>query len=295
MRCNKRRLYQFLFYSLIKAFIECIAPCGLLAVKIDSSRFCRCNSFLIGFNCHIINTYIFFDSFRHGHSLPARCKIDLFPLPFDFIGSKDLFCRTGEDVLKDIHHGIHITICFIKLYRGKLRIMFRIHSLVAEDTSDFVDSFNSAYDQSFQVKLCRNTKIHIHIQRIVMCNERTCSSTTGYEVQYRSFHFHISSAIQISTQIADKLGPNLEISTAFIRHNEINIALTIFEFHIGHSMEFLRQRSQRFTEKNYFRYMYRNLLGFRFKYITSHADDIADIIFTEIFELLLRNRIDADI
>ena len=42
--------------------------------------------------------------------------------------------------------------------------MVLVHTFITEVLTDFVYTFKTTYDESFQIKLCCNTQIEIHIQ-----------------------------------------------------------------------------------------------------------------------------------
>ena len=55
-----------------------------------------------------------------------------------------------QQFLKQIHHIIEVCIGLIKLYRGKLRIVTGIHTLIAENTADFIHTLHTANNKAFK-------------------------------------------------------------------------------------------------------------------------------------------------
>ena len=116
-----------------------------------------------------------------------------------------------------------------------------IHTFITEYTTDLINPLESAYDQSLQIKLQRNTKLYIFIQRIVMCLKRSCCCTTCVGNQHRCFHFHEISACEEITDLLDDLGALDENFLAVLIHDQIHISLTIAGIRICQSVELLRQ------------------------------------------------------
>ena len=61
-------------------------------------------------------------------------------------------------------------------------------SFVAEDTTEFKDSFKATDEHSLQVQLCRDAEVELHVQRVVVGNKgprvgAACSSVRGMEVR----------------------------------------------------------------------------------------------------------------
>ena len=122
--------------------------------------------------------------------------------------------------------------------------MARIDALVAEHTANLVNLFKAAYDEALQVKLQRNTQLHVFVQRVIMRLKRTRRRTAGIRNQHRGLHFHKSFAIKIFTNGADDTGTFNKRILYFRIHNQIHITLTITYICISQTMEFLRKNLQ---------------------------------------------------
>ena len=67
-----------------------------------------------------------------------------------------------------IHHAVVIGICLIKLHEREFGIMAGVKSFVAEHPADFVNTFQTADNKPFKIKLERDTEPQILVQRIEM-------------------------------------------------------------------------------------------------------------------------------
>ena len=80
---------------------------------------------------------------------------------------------TLKQLLGEAHHPVIVLILYVQLHTGELRIMVAVHTFVAEVTTNLVHTLKTAYDKSFEIELGSNTQVHIHVQRVVMRDERT--------------------------------------------------------------------------------------------------------------------------
>ena len=195
----------------------------------------------IVFNLIKINSCIFLDSIVHGKTLERLAKIDLDTIVGDLAGSADLLCKITEHGLCQFHHSFIICICLIKLHQSELRIVTGINTLITEYTADLINSLKSAYDQSLQIKLKRNTKLNILVQCIVMCLERSCGCTTCIGNQHWCLHFHKVASCKKVTDFFQDLGTLDKYVLAVLIHDKVYVSLTITCICICQSVELLRK------------------------------------------------------
>ena len=95
----------------------------------------------------------------------------------------------AQHVFCEIHQVIKVGVGLIELQHGELRIMSRGQTFIAEVAVDLVDALKATHYQTLQIKLRRNTQVHINIQRIMVSHKRTCHSTTRNNLQHWGFNF----------------------------------------------------------------------------------------------------------
>ena len=110
--------------------------------------------------------------------------------------------------------------------------MSTVHTFITEVLSDFVYTFKSTYDQTFQVKFAGNTHIQRNIKCIMVSNERTCRSSSGDRLQDRSFNFDVSFRIEILTHRVIYLIAFQEYIFYSIVYYQVYVALAVTEFWI---------------------------------------------------------------
>ena len=59
-----------------------------------------------------------------------------------------------------------VGVSLIKLHESEFGVVACVKSLVAEYSADFINSFKTAYDETLQVKLKRNTELKILVERV---------------------------------------------------------------------------------------------------------------------------------
>ena len=178
--------------------------------------------------------------------------------------------------------------------------MITIHTFVAEVTTDLIHTFKTTYNKALQVQLRRDTQVHIYVQRVMMRDERTSRSTTGYLLQNRCLHFRVTCLVKYLThRTQDSCTFEECILHAFI-HYQVHITLTItllriIESVVCHTVFVLhdRQRFERFGEYCQFLRMHGYLTHLRAENETFDTDKITDVqqfLKYHIVHLLLNSR-----
>ena len=104
--------------------------------------------------------------------------------------------------------------------------MIAVHAFIAEVTTDLINTFKTAYDEAFEVEFGSDTQVHIYIERVMMGDEWTRGSATGYLLQDRSFDFGITSLVKHLTHgTQDSRTLEEGLFDAFVNY-EVYITLT---------------------------------------------------------------------
>ena len=215
--------------------------------------------------------------------------------PLELIRAEDLLGGAGEDTLENIHHAVKVCVCLIELTGRELRVVLGVHALVAEDAADLVHALNTADNQALEVQLGRDAHIHINIERVVVRDERARRRAAGDGAEHGGLDLHEAQTVQIAAQVGHELAADLEIALALGVHDEIHVALAVAQLRVRHAVELLRQRAQGLAEQRDLLHVDGDLPGLGLEGVTAHADDIADVILTEIGKLLLRHGVLADV
>ena len=192
---------------------------------------------------------VFLHSVDHGHPGPGTGQVDFRAFILDFQGPQDLFRTGGDDLFRQVHHGVEIPEGFIAFQGGEFRVVFDVHPFVPEHPAQFVHPFQTPYHQTLQVQFRGDPQVQIDVQGIVMGNEGPCGGAPGNGVQHRSLHFQVALVVQHLPDAFDDLGPFHEHVPDFRVHDQIHIPLTVADFLILQPMPFFRQGFQGLGEE----------------------------------------------
>ena len=151
--------------------------------------------------------------------------------------------RNGAQELFGERHQVFIVgVCLIELEHGELRIVLSGDALVAEVAIDLIDALEPADHQTLEIKLGRDAKVEIHVERVVVSNEGTCDGTPSDRLHHRSFDFHVFARVEESADGSNHLSA-LDEDAAHIRvHGHVDVALAIAKLDVGKPMPLLGQR-----------------------------------------------------
>ena len=122
-------------------------------------------------------------------------------------------------------------------------------AFITEVTVNFEHTFEAAHNQTLQRQLRRDTQVHIHIQRVVMGDERTGRRAAGDHLHHRGFDFHKAAAHHELAHRREDLRTDFKRASGCVIGDQIQVALTVTDFLILQTVEFVRQRAQRFGQQ----------------------------------------------
>ena len=92
--------------------------------------------------------------------------------------------------LGEIHDLLIARICLIQLEHGELGVVPGRHAFVAEIPVDLVDAFETADDQSLQIKLRGDAQVELQIERVVMGHKGARRRPARNHVHHGRLDFH---------------------------------------------------------------------------------------------------------
>ena len=152
-----------------------------------------------------------------------------------------------------------------------------IDAFVAEAAVHFIDPFQAADEEAFEVEFRCDTQVDVHIEGVVMGLERTGCSAAGDGMEHRRFDFQEVAVIEVFADALDDLRPFDECVFDFRIDDEVEVALARPRFLIGQAMEFFRQRTERFGQEGPFFDADRRFACMGDEDCPFDADDITDI------------------
>ena len=272
---DKRRLDKLLFHKVVKQLVHGMSPSALALGQLHSFCFCGGNGLFV---VHIrqVNADKLGNSFQHGHLRPI-VEVDCHITVRQQACAQHRVGNIVEHTLGNVHHATEIGVRLIQLYRGKLWVVFEVHALVAELTSDFVHFVKAADNQPLQVQFRSDTHVHVDVQRIVVSDERTSICTACNRVEDGRFHFQISACVQKLADSLQNTATQHKRALYLGVGDKVNVALAISRFHVLQAVELLRQRQQRLAKQLDAVQLDGNFPHVRTEHFALAADDVADI------------------
>ena len=192
-------------------------------------------------------------------------------------GTDRLFCDGTQKFFGVVHEPVIFLVGCIELHHCEFRVVANVNTFVAEGAVEFKHAFKAADDQALQIKFRCDAQVHIHVERIVMGDERFGIGTAGDRMEHRSFHFHEVMFHHEFTSFGDRLGTDHEGAACAFVHDQIDIALTIAGFRIGEAVELIRQRTNVLGQQTEVLDADGKFAGLGEEQRAGCADDIADV------------------
>ena len=146
-----------------------------------------------------VNASDFLDSVNHVDAFEWFVDLDFSSLVVDRSITFNRFSSVLDDTFSQVHDIVEVSVSLVNFNRCELRVVSGIHTFVTEDTSDFVNTFHTTNNETFEVELSRDTKYHVDVLCIVVSDERFSSSTTSFIVKNRCFYFKETLSIEVTT------------------------------------------------------------------------------------------------
>ena len=173
---------------------------------------------------------LFLDGFQDGQTAVGSFEADGLAVYLGFCtavyGDTDAF----QQFLRKAHHPVVVLVLHVQLHTSEFRVMVLVHTLVTEVLAYFIYTFESAHNQSLQVKLGGDTQVEVHIQRVMVGDERTGACSTGDGLKNRRLHFRVAGFIQHSTHGLDDGGTLQEFFFHAVVYDKVYITLTVAQF-----------------------------------------------------------------
>ena len=173
--------------------------------------------------------------------------------------------------------------------------MARRKAFVAEVAVDFEHLLEAADDQALQVKLGRDTQKLLHIERVVVGDERLGRGAAGDRMHHRCFDFHEAVTDHVIADRRDDGRTGAEGKARFLVHDQVDVTLAILHFLIGQAVEFVRQRAQRFGQQADFGSLHREFARLGLHQGAGDGNDVAQVPGFEIGVDVFTNAVALDI
>ena len=186
---DKYGLDQIFLTKFFKEQADNIAA-HVMCFKFHAFFFGDGSGFFVCLNGIEIHAGVFFHCIDHSQTFERFAQINSSSVVCNSRGAAYFFCQITEHLLGQIHHAVVIRVCLIQFHQGKFRVVAGINTLIPEHTADFIDTLQSADNQTFQIQLQRDAEFHVFIQCVIMGFKRSGCRAARIGHQHRSLHLH---------------------------------------------------------------------------------------------------------
>ena len=234
-----------------------------------------------------------------GSLLQGRDHVDAPPrsLPVDIVGftslglegrlvsSSDVLDETRDELFRHIHQVVVVGIRPVELARRELGVVGKVNALISELATNLVDTLQATDNQHLEVQLRSNTHEQVHVQLIVMGDERLGRRTTGDSVHHGRLDLGEIAVIKEVPDVLDNLGTGDENVARGVVHDQIQVPLAVTRLLVSETVEIGRQRVQARRQKDDIRRENRQFTALAILGVTAagETDDTNDITSPEMF------------
>ena len=173
--------------------------------------------------------------------------------------------------------------------------MLRRNPLVPEVAVDLEHLLEPADRQPLQIQLGRDPQVEIHVERVVMRDERPRERAAGDRLHHRRLDLEVAARGHELADRRDDAAARLEDAARVGIDDEIEIALPVADLDVGQAVPLLRQRQQALRQEVQPRRPDRELVGLRAEQPALDADPVAEIEQLEDLEIERRQRVLPDV
>jgi hypothetical protein len=107
----------------------------------------------------------------------------------------------------------------------RTRVVSQVHALVSELSAHLVDSVQATDDEHLEVQLRGDTEVHVHIQIVVVGDERLSGGATSNGVEHGGLHGDEVPVVEPAADVRVNLGTGDEDVSDVVVHHEIEVSL----------------------------------------------------------------------
>lgn len=180
-----------------------------------------------------------FEFLHHRDSTPGRSEIDFeylvgmldsFWMVLDDVASGDFLDHLRKHIFGELEQIVEVSVGHVELAARVLGVVGLIDALVTEVLSDFIDAVESTDDQLLEVQLGSDTHVQLHLEIVVVGEERSGSGSTGNHVHHWRFNLQELEVVEVLANELHHLGARLEDLAGAIRQDKIEETLAISDF-----------------------------------------------------------------
>ena len=149
--------------------------------------------------------------------------------------------------------------------------------------------------QPLEVELRRDPEVQIHVERVVMRDERPRQRAAGDRLHHRRLDLEVAARRHELADRGDDPAAGLEDAARVGVDDEVEVALPVADLDVGQAVPLLGQRQQALRQEVQPRRPDRELVGLGAEQPPFDADPVAEIEQLEDLEIELRQRVLPDV
>ena len=150
----------------------------------------------------------------------------------------------GEHLLGQPHQVLVVHVRLVELQHRELRVVLRRDPFVAEVAVDLVDAIHAADDEPLEVQLGGDAHVQLHVERVVMRDERPRQRAAGDRLHHRRLDFEEATRVEEAANGRQRARPDVEHAARVRVDDQIEVPLAIARLDVLQPVPLLGQRQE---------------------------------------------------
>ena len=143
-----------------------------------------------------------------------------------------------------------VGIGLVQLEHRELGVPAIAEALVAEHPADLEHLLEAAGDQPLEVELGRDAQVHVHVERVVVGDERLRVRAAGQRMQDRRLDFDEPAVFEPAAHERHEPAAQLERLADVVAHPQVDVTLAVPGVGVGDAVPLVGERPRRFGEQH---------------------------------------------
>ena len=104
--------------------------------------------------------------------------------------------HAADDVLGQVHHRVVVAVRLVDLHHREFGVVARADALVAEVAVDLEHPLHAADEQPLEVEFRRDAQVEVHVERVVVRDERPGRGAAGDRLHHRRLDLEESALVE---------------------------------------------------------------------------------------------------
>ena len=224
------------------------------------------------------------DEVDHPSPRPRSGEIDLAATDRHDRRAERVAGGLDDEPFGDRHHVGDVGKRLVQLHHRELGVVTGGDALVAEDAAHLVHPLHATDDQALEVQFERDPQVQLHVERVVVGDERPGVGATGLDVQDRRLDLGEAFGGERPAEARHELVTDLERPPGFLVDDQVGVALAVADVDVGQTVPLVGQRAQGFGEQLQPVDLDRELALAGGHHLAVHTDPVAEVERLDVVE-----------